>query len=189
MLIRLPDQVLVHSEFSEGDHYEEAIWKAQKIVDDLCERNRPLPAPDRETSVDPLTSTLKLHEQIVVGLTERELAVARRETEARQILEQTLTLCADERANLGRERALLTEVEELYRRHAWRGSDAIAPIASAQPAPEHRPAPAPIVSSPMPEPAAPPRLVASEKEDQVSVTIRNLRQGLISEIRAEKEKA
>lgn len=39
MLIRLPDQVLIHPEVARADDYREAIWQAKWIVDGICERS------------------------------------------------------------------------------------------------------------------------------------------------------
>jgi hypothetical protein len=35
VLIRQPDQVLCHPRVAKADNYSEAIWQAQRIVDDI----------------------------------------------------------------------------------------------------------------------------------------------------------
>lgn len=189
VLIRSPDRAMVHSEYAEADDYQEAIWKAQRIVDGIRAKGRASAAPDRSTSLDPLTSTLQLHEQITAGLQQREHAIERREAEARKILEQVLASCTEERASIGREKALLVEVQELYKRHAGGDPREVPQAEWAQPTPEHPPPLPPTVRKAILEPDEPTPLVAPGTEDQVAVTIRNLRQELISEISAQKEKA
>lgn len=138
--------------------------------------------------MDQLASALQLHEQIVAGLKSREQTIQEREDEARRCLEQTLASCAEERASIGREKALLLAVEELYTRHANRASGAVAQPSSAPPMPEPPPPLPPTVKRAISEPNEPMALVATDTADQVAATIRNLRQGLISEMRGAKER-
>jgi len=41
VLIRLPDDVLIHPEVARGDDYQEAVWQARQIVDGICARSVP----------------------------------------------------------------------------------------------------------------------------------------------------
>ena len=189
VLIRSPDRAMVHSEYAEADDYQEAIWKAQRIVDGIHEKGRVLTVPDRSTSLDPLPSTRELHDQIAAGLQQREHAVERREAEARKMLEQTLASCAEERASIGRERSLLVAVEKLYRQHAHGDPREVPRTDGVPSAPVQRPPLPPTVRRAILEPDEATPLVARETEDQVAVTIRTLRQELIGEISAQKEKA
>lgn len=38
VLIRPPDQVLYHHEVAQADNYREAVWRAQQIIDGICEK-------------------------------------------------------------------------------------------------------------------------------------------------------
>lgn len=38
VLIRQPDQVLYHPEVAMAESLQEAIWRAQRIVDGICEK-------------------------------------------------------------------------------------------------------------------------------------------------------
>lgn len=38
VLIRAPNQVTCHHEVATGEDYQEAIWRAQRIVDSICEK-------------------------------------------------------------------------------------------------------------------------------------------------------
>jgi len=37
VVIRQPDQVLCHPQIAKADNYSEAIWQAQRIVDDISQ--------------------------------------------------------------------------------------------------------------------------------------------------------
>ena len=41
VLIRQPDQVLYHPEVAMAEDYREAIWRAQRIVDGICQKSAP----------------------------------------------------------------------------------------------------------------------------------------------------
>ena len=138
--------------------------------------------------MDQLASALQLHEQIVAGLKSREQTIQEREDEARRALEQALASCAEERASIGREKALLLAVEELYTRHANQALGVATQTGSSQPMPESPPPLPSTVKRAISEPNEPMALVATDTADQVAATIRNLRQGLISEMRGAKER-
>jgi hypothetical protein len=38
VLIRPPDQITYHPEIATGDDYQEAVWRAQWIVDGICQK-------------------------------------------------------------------------------------------------------------------------------------------------------
>lgn len=186
VLIRSPDRAMVHSEYAEADDYQEAIWKAQRIVDRIREKIRTPVASDTSTPLDSMTPARELHEQIAAALHQREQAVEERETEARLIFEQAMASCAEERASIDREKSLLVEVEGLYKRHAKGEAAEVVRTEGARPAPEQRPPLPPTVRRAILEPDEPTRLVARQTEDQVAVTIRNLRRELIGGISGQK---
>ena len=131
--------------------------------------------------MEQLFPALALHEQILGDLRQREQALPEREAEARKALEDALARFADERASIGRDRNLLAEAEQLYRRFSNRGPGDGPRLDAPPPAPAPREQTLTLARDAISERSDSAQLVDAEAESHVTSTIRNLRQQLIGE--------
>ena len=83
-----------------------------------------------------LSQTLEFHERVLNDLEQRDAAVREKEGEARRLLEQALAQCAAERAAIARERIVLEQAEQLYRRFLGTCDVVLPPVDAAQVPPE-----------------------------------------------------